>query len=550
LVIGVYWQSTSFDFLNYDDQAYVRDNPRVHEGFSPENLGWAFTTHRMGLWHPLTWLSLMLDGELFGIDPGAFHRTNLLLHAVNAALLYFALLGMTAERQRSAFVAALFAVHALNVQSVAWVAERKNVLSTLFWFAALLAYLWYARKPGWLAYGCVATAFALGLMAKSMLVTLPFTLVLLDYWPLKRITIERLSVRGVLSATRPRLIEKLPLFALSGATSIVAYWAQKQAGAIGDAEITPLSERLTNAVSSYVGYIGKSVWPFGLAFHYPHPHDTLSLGRVAICVLLLIAITVAALVFWRRCPYFLVGWLWFLGTLVPVIGIVQIGSQAMADRYAYIPTIGLFVVVTWGIADALSRFPTATRILPATAGSAIFLLALRAWDEVSNWEDDLALFGHAVDVTDNNYIAHNNFGHALYRSGRRDEGIQHYAEALRIRPNYAGALVNLSNALADQGKTAEAVTGYQKALEMDPNHIGARLNLGMALFQSGKLDEATAHFEHVVRAHPDDATARNSLGAAYAVQNRTGEAAREFEAALRLKPNYESARVNLDRLRR
>lgn len=549
LVVAVYWQAFGFDFVTYDDPSYVTDNYHVFEGFSRDSLVWAFTTNHVGHWHPLTWLSLMLDCHFFGIDPAAHHRTSVLIHAASTVMLFLVLRYMTASTWPSAFVAALFAIHPLNVQSVAWIAERKNVLSTFFWIATMGAYARYTRVRGVGPYGTVLLLFALGLMSKAMLVTLPCVLLLLDYWPLRRIRIERLPWRGTFHALWPRVVEKIPLFAMAAAASVAAYWAQHSAGAVSDAESTPFSLRMANLLISYVAYVLKMVWPFSLAFHYPYPHDAIGLFRAGFCALVLLGLTAWALRHWRTRPYLIVGWLWYAGTLVPVSGIVQVGSQAMADRFAYVPLIGLFVAIAWGLEDAMARFPALRRSLPVAAVAVLVLLTARTLNEIPNWRNDLALFGHAAAVTRENAIAHNNYGTALWKANRHEEAVPHFMEALRIRPNYAGALVNLSNVLKDQGKLPEAVAGYRKALEMDPNHAGARTNLGLILLQGGNVVEATEEFRKVVDAWPMDAKAHNSLGVAFAAQGLREEAIREFETALRLKPDYQNARANLDLVR-
>jgi Tfp pilus assembly protein PilF len=467
--------------------------------------------------------------------------------------LYFVLKRMTQSAWQSACVAVLFAIHPLNVQSVAWIAERKNVLSTFFWILTMGAYFRYVKAPSMRRYLAVVIAFTLGMLSKSMLVTLPFVLLLLDYWPLGRLRVDGENLKSIFKPMQRLIVEKLPLFAITLAGSLVTLWAQRDAGAVADLEVMPLQNRLMNVAVAYVSYIGKTFWPSNLAFHYPHPLLPYSVARVALCVVLLVAITGVALKLWKTRPYVIVGWLWFLGTLVPVIGIVQVGSQAMADRFAYVPTIGLFIAVVWSVPWFGKEPAKALRVpLAAVACVILALLSVRAWIEVSYWKDDLTLFGRALVTTKDNGLAHNNYGGALRRANRKDEAIKHFQEALRINPSHVGAIVNLSMELARQGKVMEAAQGYRAALAIQPNHVGASLNLAILLLDArmNKPDEALGLFQKVAETNPTEAKAFNGIGAIMASKGRKEEAMKAFQTALRLDPSSTSAMANLERLRK
>ena len=444
-------------FVNYDDDEYVSTNTVVLRGLTWHGASWAFTTGHAGNWHPLTWLSHMLDVQFYGLDPGPHHLTNLLFHIANTLLLFGLLHRMTGALGRSAFVAGLFAVHPLHVESVAWVAERKDVLSTLFWMLTLWAYVEYVRRPGLRRYWPVLLFFALGLMAKQMLVTLPFVLLLLDFWPLGRVGTRPNPAGGwALSrdgwATTVRLVwEKLPLLALTVVSSIVTVVVHRQAAAVISLSATPLNLRVANALVSYVTYISKMLWPARLAVLYPYA-QSLPGWWVAGAFLGLMGISVAVIRAGPRHPYLPVGWLWYLGTMVPVIGLIQVGNQATADRYTYVPLIGLFIVVAWGVPDLLVRWPRRRIGLPIAAGLVILACAIAARGQLRYWEDSTTLWTRALAVTTENNIAHNNLAVSLADQGKLDEAIAHYSEALRIKPDYTKAQDNLDLALVRRGK--------------------------------------------------------------------------------------------------
>ncbi len=455
------------DFLGYDDPLYVSANPHIRDGLSGEGLRWGlsagllFDSPHADYWAPLTVLSRMVDVELFGLDPSGHHFTNLLLHAVNAALLFLVLEGMTGAGWRSAFVAAFFAIHPLRVESVAWVTERKDVLSGLFWILTLGAYTRYARSPDRGRYSMVVLMLALGLMAKPILITIPFVLLLLDHWPLGR-------GGGAASSLRPRLLEKLPLVGLSTLSLLITYLPLLRRGQITEFDGLPLDARVTNALYSYLVYAGKMFWPQPLAVVYPHPEGRLPLWPVVAALTFLLVGTGEAVRQVRRRPYGIVGWLWYLGTLLPVRGLVQSGVQARADRYSYIPLIGLSLIVAWGVGEALGSRPYGKPALAVIAAAWLAVLLVVTRRQVDYWRDTATLFGHALRVTAGNYLAENNLATALALRGDAPGAEAHYREAIRIRPAYSQAYNNLGLLFARQGRIAEAMALHEEALRLQP----------------------------------------------------------------------------------
>jgi len=532
----------SSGFVNYDDPVYVTENAHVQRGLTGESVAWAFRTTEAANWHPLTWLSHMLDVQLFGLEAGKHHLTSLLLHALNTLLLFFLLVRMTGALWRSAFVAALFALHPLHVQSVAWIAERKDVLSTLLWLLTLGAWGAYLKSKKTGPYALAMAFFALGLMAKPMLVTLPFTLLLLDYWPLGRLV---LPLRGRSGALKELLWEKAPLFALSAASCIVTAIVQRSGGAVVALEHLGFGSRLANAALAYVGYLGKTLWPASLAVFYPHPRARLALAAAGGAALLLLGVTVMAFRLGKRAPFLVWGWLWYLGTLVPVIGLVQVGDHAMADRYTYIPLIGIFVAIAWGLA-ALVRERRALRHAVAVAALAsLAALFLVTRIQSGYWSDSKALFEHALAVTSDNYLAHNQLGVALEGENRHPEAVEHYRQALRIRPNYAQAMDNLGLDLAKMNRGAEALEYLQQAVRINPDSADAQYNLGIALAAAGRLDEAVEHYRRALGIKPDHVQAMNNLGVALGNMDRLPEAIECLRHAVRLQPDFADAHYNL-----
>ena len=555
--LTVYWQVGNYEFVNLDDDMYITENSHIQEGLSRESAAWAFTTTRLANWHPVTWLSHMLDFQLYGLNPRGHHLTNVFFHLVNTLLLFLVLKWMTGALWRSGFVAALFALHPLHVESVAWVAERKDVLSTLFWMLTLWAYLRYVQRPDLKRYLLTLLFFALGLMAKPMLVTLPCVLLLLDYWPLERIQLGQAAISRTVPgppaiiADTPRkqafrlLFEKIPLFFLAVVSSVVTFLVQKGGGAVGALEAYPVRIRVANTLFSYVKYMVKTIWPSNLAVFYPHPGQSLSMWQAAVAGLLLLLISIVVIRGGRRYPYLPVGWFWYLGTLVPVIGLVQVGAQAMADRYTYVPLIGLFIMVAWGVPHALRNYRYAQSSLAFAATSLLVGLMVCTWLQIKYWENGITLFEHTLQVTSNNSQIHNNLGNVLTKKGRLQEAILHYTKALEINPNYAAAHSNLGVALADQGRFGEAIKHYSAALLLNPNSPETLNNLGVARYNQGDVPGAIENYMRALQLKPDYAEAHNNLGNGLAQQGRLTEAEDHYRQALSIKPDYPEAHNNL-----
>lgn len=540
LTFAAYSPVVRNDFVNYDDSDYVFGNAHVYTGLKWENIVWAFNSGHASNWHPITWMSHQLDCQLFGVSPLATHLVNLLIHAGNAVLLFFLLRRMTGAHWRGALVAALFALHPLHVESVAWASERKDVLSTLFFLLTLYCYAEYASKaassnqrPAILAYGLALLCFVLGLLSKPMLVTLPFVLLLLDYWPLNRI---RPPLLGRL------LIEKIPFFSLSAASCVVTFYAQKQGGAVSTS--ISLGARLANASVSCARYLIKTIFPFDLSVLYPHP-GSWKPWIVAAATVVVVAILVSAGLAFRRRPYWTIGWLWFFGTLVPVIGFVQVGIQSMADRYTYIPLMGVFIAVVWLVADLMPKEKES--FAPIAVGAAFILLVCvgLTWRQVQYWRDSETLFKRAVAVTTGNYLAYNNIGFYQFGKGRTDEAMDSYRKALEIKPDYEDALNNLGHAFAGRKDFVHAIPLYEAALRIRPNHIEVHNNYGNALSEVGQLEAAITNYQFVLAHQPDHADAHNNLGIAFAMQGKLDDALPHFQAAIRLKKEYASAHSNL-----
>ena len=552
----VFWQVRNYQFVTLDDDQYVADNPYVRRGLTFKSMVWAFTTTHASNWHPLTWLSHMLDGALYGMNPGGHHVTNLLFHIANALLLFLVLKRMTGAIWKSGFVAALFALHPLHVESVAWVAERKDVLSIFFWMLTLWTYVRYVQRPGLGKYLTVLLCFCLGLLAKPMLVTLPFILLLLDYWPLGRFRFEPVrgdhqsststsSDHGDNRSSLPQLVlEKVPFFALSAVSSFLTFFAQQKGGAVQPLEFIPLGTRILNGLVSYAGYIWKMIWPHNLALLYPYP-NRFHIWEIVGAVLLLVCVSALVIRTARQRPYLVVGWLWYLGTLVPVIGLVQVGNQAMADRYTYVPLIGLFVMAAWGFSDISKGWRYRRTVLAISAAILLPVLMIVTRAQVQYWENSITLFKHTLEVTVNNYHIHNNLGVVLARQGRLEEAMAHYMEAQRIHPRFAQVKNNIGGILFREGKIQEAITQYTEAIRIVPDYADAHSNLGVALVREGKIQEAIAHYQEALRIKPDYAVVHNNLGSALARQGKAQEAIAHFTEALRISPDYVDAFNNL-----
>jgi len=556
-ILAVYWPVRNYDFINLDDPTYVTENGHVQAGLTRENFIWALTATDAANWHPLTWISLMLDSELYGLNPAGHHLTSVFFHLANTLLLFLVLKLMTGAFWRSALVAALFALHPLHVESVAWVAERKDVLSTFFWIFTLWAYLGYVQRPGVRRYLLILLLFALGLMAKPMLVTLPCVLLLLDFWPLERIQLGQasssrtaLGPSAVIAKTPRRqafrlLLEKTPLFVLAAVSAFVTFVVQKSGGAVGALEVYPIKIRVANALVSYVRYMVKMIWPQNLAFFYPHPGQSLPMGQAAAAGLLLLLISIAVIRAGRRQPYLPVGWLWYLGTLVPVIGLVQVGEQAMADRYTYVPLIGLFIMAAWGVPELTRGWRYGRIVLRMAAGSLLAALMVCTWMQLRHWRNNETLFKHALNTTANNYLAHDSLGNTLAQQGKIGEAIGHYSAALRIKPDYMNSHTNLGIALLQRGDVEQAIAHFSTVLRYQSDSPEAHNNLGLAVARQGYVDRAIDHYFTAVRLKPDYPQAYNNLGNALASQGKFDQAINHYSEALRIKPEYAEAHSNL-----
>jgi Flp pilus assembly protein TadD len=550
VTIAAYSSVGSFEFLHYDDPDYVTKNHMVLNGLSVEGIRWAATTNHFANWSPLTWISHMADTTFFGLGPKGPHLTNLVLHIFNTLLLFWVLRRMTGADGRSAFVAALFAVHPMHVESVAWIAERKDVLSTFFGMLALCAYAWYSKKRSILRYTAVFLLFACSLMAKSMWVTFPFLLLLLDYWPLGRFAPAKKGDPAFQANIQFAVIEKLPLLGLTIVTAVLTVWAQGSSGAVADTETFPMILRVMNAVDAYTQYVLLFFVPQGLAAFYPHPGPSISMLRVVIGGLFLVGVTVAGLSTWRSRPHVIVGWFLFLGTLVPVIGIVQVGSQAYADRYTYLPYVGLSIALVWLAGDAMRKlkFPAAATTTIAVAITLVAAALTKVQTE--HWRNDEALWRHAVAVTENNYRAYANLGHALKREKTPEdsvEAISYYVKAAELYPNNPRTYVGLGDALEHLDRLNEAESAYRRAIAIDGNHPNAYINMGALYFKMKKFDDAVRVLEHGLRLDPLNAEGHNNLGSMYAMRGDFDRGITHFQQALRLRPGYTNAQSNLDR---
>jgi len=540
--LAVYCQVRHHEFIDFDDDEYISRNDRVRDGLTRQGFVWAFTATHAFNWHPLTSISHMLDCQFYQLDSGRHHLTNVLFHAANAILLFLVLKRMTRNLWASAFVAAAFALHPLHVESVAWASERKDVLSTLFWILTTWAYVRYVERPVFARYILIVLFFVLGLLAKQMLVTLPFVLLLLDYWPLKRLTFQAQSLSDSTPTTvsisiRRCLLEKLPLFVLSAVAAVVVFLVQQGTIVMKSVIEYPLLCRLGNALVAYIVYIGKMLWPAHLAILYPHPADKLPAWQVAAAASLLVCITAAVIYKMRRRPYLAVGWFWYVGTLIPVIGLVQVGNQALADRYTYIPLTGLFIIIAWGIPDLLSRFRYHKAILSFSAAAVLSALGIVAWFQVAHWRNDITVYKHATEVVPNNWWAHHRLARVLDRQGNLDEAIEQYNKSLQIEPNNSYAQNNLGLALVRQGKPDRAILHFARAALLKPDRLDVRINLGAALAERGRPDDALIHFTEALRINPRSSKALMNIGVLFFKQGRFDEAVDSFTEALQIEPN-------------
>ncbi len=532
-IAAVYGRTVRFDFTDCDDSLYVSLNPHVNGGVTVEGIVWAFTQSYAANWHPLTWLSHMLDCQLYGVEhPGGHHLTNVILHAANTILLFLLLRQLIYDLWASAFVAALFAIHPLHVESVAWIAERKDVLSGLFFMLTLAAYVGYARRRfSLLRYFLVTILFVMGLMAKPMLVTVPFVLLLLDYWPLQRRSV------GV-------LLEKLPWLSLSAACSMITFLAQQKDKAVLPLQLCSVPWRIANAIVAYAAYLVQFFYPVGLAVLYPHPGAALPIWQIVAASLLLLGISAWAIAWRRKCPYLLVGWLWYLGMLVPVIGLVQVGGQAMADRYTYLTQIGLYLALAMGIMQAAAT-SYRRRLCKIISVLVLVVFGICAWRQAAYWKDTETVLTHALACTTRNLTSHQTLAAWLERHGRVDEAITQYEKALEIDTANAEAHRHVAALLVNRGRFVEAIPHYGKASDLDPNDAESLNSIGLAFGKLGRMDLAITGFEKAIAVKPDFAEAYDNLGTALLMSGHVDAAIADFQKALEIKPDFAHARKNL-----
>ncbi|MBF0344956.1 MAG: glycosyltransferase family 39 protein [Nitrospirae bacterium] len=586
--MSVYHQLRNNDFVSYDDYKYVTENPNIARGFTVDGVKWAFKTTYFSNWHPVTWLSHMLDIQLYGMHPRGHHVTSVIIHMLNTLLLYLFLSRTTAKVWQSAFVASLFALHPLAVESVAWVSERKNLLVTFFWLTAMTAYVSYVRSPNAAKYLAVLTLFALGIMSKPMIVTFPFTLLLLDYWPLGRLSsVENGIYKFKIDRSRltALIIEKIPFFVLTIASSVITVFVQRKGGAMVSIKSLSIASRMLNVIISYAGYIRKMLWPTDLAAFYPYLKDH-SIWEIIISVLVLLIVTIFALWRIRHNPYILMGWCWFLGTLVPVIQIVQVGVAPMADRYTYVPIIGLFIIIAWGIADLSGKWRSLRTVFTASSVVVLMTFTMYTWRQTEYWRDSFALYEHAIHVTKYNYVAHNNYGQALMKAGLVDEAITHFAEGLKVMPFSEEINYNMWLALSRKGKSAEAQQyllksaalwfggdkatlykqiaidllnqkNYKESIDYFLrsaliNNKDADLfrDLGFALSALKRYDQALASLDKSISLDATKWQPYYNKGLVLKELSQYGEAEAQFTKALTLNPNSELVSTALDNLRK
>jgi protein O-mannosyl-transferase len=537
MIILLYWRVLGYQFVNFDDDIYVYLNDHIKAGLTLDSFHWAFVDNSNGNWHPLTWFSHMLDVQMFGLNAGPQHFVSVLWHAANSAVLMIALWFMTGCAWRSAFVAALFALHPLRVESVGWISERKDVLSSFFYILTIWGYAWYARRPRSVGrYTVVAVLLSLGLMAKASVVSAPFLLLLLDYWPLCRREPLAVLIR-----------EKIPFFVLAAGVSMATYFGQKQVGAMRGIENLPLADRLANVPVSYMHYLGKIFWPQPLAVLYPYQRD-LPVGLVLFACLLLGVITALVLFTGRRFRYLPVGWFWFLGVMVPMVGLVQVGWQAYADRYTYLPSIGIFIGLVWMVADSSEHLKWRREVAIGAALTILPALAWKTWSQLPYWHDDLALFQHAIETTSENPIAQYHVGDDLVELGRNRDAISHLQEMIRLRPDFYAGYYTLGKAQAAEGEAELAVGSFSQALRVWPEYPAAFYGRGAVLLETGATGPAEQDFRAALKyglVAEYAADAYNSLGVILAQRGDVKGAAEEFERAVQIQPALVSAQQNL-----
>jgi protein O-mannosyl-transferase len=553
----IYWQVHNFDFIVLDDPAYILLNQIVKRGLTFDGFKWAFMTfdYNTANWHPLTWLSFMLEWQLYGMNAGGYHWTNLHLHIANTLMLFVVLNQMTKTLWQSAFVAVLFAVHPLHVESVAWISERKDVLCTLFWFLAIWTYFRYVEHKAYEWYFATILFFIFGLTAKPMVVTFPFVLILLDYWPLHRFEQQTKGIQSSVNSWKTSFfcfirsnlhlfLEKLPLFILSFIFSAIAFLAQKSGDALQSLANLPLTLRVANAFVAYITYIFKMIWPFNLAVFYPIP-DAWPVWHILLAFILIVFISTMAVLLIKNYPYFITGWFWYLGTLVPVIGLVQVGTQSMADRYTYIPLTGLFIVIVWGTADIIKKRYLLKVFVYLFSVCIICVFMIVSWFQIQQWRNSITLFKHTLAVTKENYFAWNGMGVALRMIGDFNGAELHFKEALRIRPLFAEAHANLGGIYYRSNELNDATFHLHEAIRLSPRFENAVFNLGHVYLVQKKYAEAADEYKKLLKLSPNNAEVHNYLGVALICQKNIDEAVREFQTALKIQPTYTKAKINL-----
>ena len=556
LVLAVYWKVQYHEFINYDDGRYITENKHVKSGLSKENFIWAFTHSHSSNWHPITWLSHMLDAHFYGLNPNGHHLTSLGLHIANSLLLFLVLCRMTGEVWKSCFVASLFAFHPINIESVAWVSERKSVLSTFFWLITTWAYINYVQKKNFIRYSIVFLFFILGLMSKPMLVTLPFVFLLLDYWPLNRFKIPPANkppsakeVNQIKSSLLSLFIEKIPFLVLVVGSSTITLIAQKSWGSIVSLETAPLTSRISNALVSYLKYLEKMVWPNNFSIFYPYPTDGFVLWKVLMSVLVLTTITFVSIRLIKKAPYLAVGWFWYLGTLIPVIGLVQVGQQAMADRYAYIPFIGMFIIIAWGLPELLKNYLFRKKLILFLAGIYFSVLMTLCWIQLQYWENSIKIFQHAINVTVKKYPSfvgiYNNLGVVLIAQNKFEEARTNLKKAVELQPNYPESQNNLGYALSELNRFSEANIHYKKAIRLKPDYAEAHNNLANSLSKKSNFNQAIFHYKKAIQLKPEYSEAHFNLGVTLNKWNHSEEAISQLEEAIRLEPNFFQAHLAL-----
>ena len=533
-VTSVFWQVCEYDFVDFDDREYVSDNKWVQKGITRDGLEWCFAAAHSANWHPLTWVSHMVDVQFFGMDAGMHHLSNLIYHLINAFLVYLCLTRMTDETWKCAFVATIFALHPMNVETVSWISQRKTLLGTCFWLIVVWSYIKYVKEQYRVAYWLSLLFYAMGLLSKPILVTLPFSLLLLDHWPL-----SRTSKKGLISL----IVEKLPFFLLSAISSVITFLVQRSAGAVADLNIYSLPVRFQNAIVSYLRYIEKMLWPENLSAFYPYP-IRMPLWQIWAAGIGLFAIFFIAISEWKRRPWIIVGWLWFLGNLFPVIGLVQVGSQSMADRYFYVPGIGLFILLTWTFAGQVVLKKNKGTLVAIAAFLVLSGAMAISWKQAHYWENSIMMYQRIIAVSPHSDMGHFGLGVVLADQGKTEEAITHYRKAHRSNPNNFETQINLGTALMERGEIDEALLYFKQLLQKHPNDAKLHNNIGIAFSKSGKIQKAVSHFKYALKIEPEMPEAHNNLGVALFRLGKLEDALDHFQYAKRLNPAFGTAEKN------